>query len=407
MEIHVDDVPELRQEFERVPRPRSIPAELLTAPLEILEDKLHGVKLGWVRRQIRKLSDAAAVKNAAWRWLKPGDDMATQEHLVDLQRKVDLVHLDHRDFCARLIDACRELVGDRSPLARHVDARVAEIEYRLHVPMPRDNEAARGFERLQALLLSAQARGSAPLARKTCQLALSQVGALVKYAIVGQTRETCSFDANLMVPASGLDGVWGRGASHASRVWQDFGDEAEQYLVVVEEAPADPESYRGFWIPDVRPANTPLPGAPRALYYSAPQAVFVDHLPKLPVSDEALHGRWREYFRGSLAGFNGRLFVSLPVVDAGEGVAVVNINVRDQGSWSRALSPSWLSRAMRLAAPWTATAWHAFMVAWMFESANDTKVKRFTPRKVAAFVPAGQNGGESAKKLPPRGGSDE
>lgn len=152
-------------------------------------------------------------------------------------------------------------------------------------------------------------------------------------------------------------------------------------------------------IPDVRRSNRPLPGAPSALYFSTPQTVFIDDLPKLPVDDEALVGRWRDYLRGRTSGFSGNLFISLPVVQMGDAVAVVNVNVRDQTPWYRALSPSWLNRAARLAAPWTVTAWHAFMLAWMYEGANDAQRVLCQPRKVAAFVPMVDNSAGSAKRL--------
>lgn len=392
--IHVGDLSELSGEFEKIKKPRSISPELLTGPLEVLEDKaLHGIKLGPVRKLISAWTDSAAYRVAAWRWIKPGEAMARQDHLLDLQKKAGLQHHDHREFCARLIETCREVSEQSKRLARHIEARIAEAEYRLHVPMPGDENASNGFETLQAVLLSASTNGSADLAHKVSAAALQQVGAMVKHALVGPTRTTCSFDANLMVPVATIDGVDGRGAAAAQHIWQSAGQGVEQYLAIVEETPANPPTYRGFWIPDLRPANEPLLGAPRALYYRAPQAVFVDDLPDLPVTDEELKGRWRQHFKGNTPGFSGNLFISLPVVevDQSNAVAVVNVNVRDQAPWYRALSPSWLNRAARMAAPWTVTAWHAFNLAWMFERAKDPQRITYQLRKVAAFVPMGEN----------------
>jgi hypothetical protein len=401
--IHANDTDRLRTEFEQVKKPGAVPTELLTGSLEVVEDKaLHGVKLHWLHGLVRKFSDSASCRLAAWRWLQPEKRPATQEHLVDLQRKVGLAHWEHREFCARLMDACKELLEKHPRLARHLEARLAEIEYRLCVPMAGDDDAARGFERLQAALLTAHAQQSATFARTVARNALTQVGAIAKHAIVGATSSACSFDANLMVPCLTNVGLIGRGARHAERLWGDFGQGVtDQYLVVVEEAPMDPENHRGFWIPDVRSRNRPLPGAPSALYFAAPQVVFTDDLPPLPLDDDALLGRWRDYFGGGRGGFNGTLFVSFPVIDHdhANAAAVVNVNIRDQrGPWHRALGHSWLGRANRLVAPWTVTAWHAYMTAWMYDQV-DARTSFPTPRKLAAFVPMG-DAIDSVRKLP-------
>jgi hypothetical protein len=404
--IHVGDLDGLCAEFERIRKPRSVSAELLTAPLEVIEENaLRGMKLGFVRKLIRSWSDAAGCRLAAWRWLKPGAGMASQEHLLDLQRKTGLEHLDHREFCARLIDTCREMSDQCKRMTRHFEARIAEVEYRLHLPMPGDENASSGFERLQAVLISASAKQSPELAHMAAQFALQQVGALVKHALVRPTRTSCSFDANLMIPVQSLQGLEGRGVAAAERLWQSAGNAVDQYLAVVEETPANPPTYRGFWIPDIRHSGRPLPGAPQALYYRAPQPVFVDDLPPLPGGDEELNGRWRGYFKA----FSGDLFISLPVVelDQANAVAVVNVNVRDQSPWYRALSPSWLSRAARMAAPWTVTAWHAFNLAWMFERARDPPRMLCQPRKVAAFVPTAENDSDPVKSLPLQGTTSE
>ena len=92
--IHVSDVEELTKEFAKVKKPRSVPRDLINAPLDILEDAgVVGIKLNPIRKLLRKFSEASAYRVAAWRWLRPSEAPDRQETLVDLQCRAELNHI--------------------------------------------------------------------------------------------------------------------------------------------------------------------------------------------------------------------------------------------------------------------------------------------------------------------------
>lgn len=371
--INTHELEQLRAEFEKIPKPKEV-HELFGVALEAAMDteaiKKIGLKLGWAERWWKRKKLAKAIECAAWGWLRPEARRPTTKQLDEIRRRVGLVDDDRGIVGARIVDQCREWAQRHPRLARHIAAQIAEAEFTSHPPSPIGDELVRGFAQFQSHLIVAALTRDAETARSIAVDALQGAAVVVQNVLRDSSAGACTFDANLMLPMGSLAKVAATPASEAARaLWDGLIGTVHRYFVVV--AGTGPHQYDGFWVPDVRPLGTPFPGAPRAYFYGQPHAVHLDDLPPFPCADEALVGRWRAYLRGgSKGGFEGTMFISVPVfgegIAGGSGpkvVAIVNVNVRDGRAWPRAYSESWLDRAGKLASSWTTTAWHAYILA--------------------------------------------
>jgi hypothetical protein len=383
--INTYDVEALKAEFAKLPAPkRTAVLKFVDASLEsVPESVLGGFKLNPLRRWVKRFTDERELRAAAWKWLKPTETPAGPEKLVDLQKKAELAHLPHPEFCRRLLDACASYAEIAPPLVRHVQRRSAEIEFKLADGVVGEEFVSHLelFQRalLRATLLSNPANAVA-LANTVLTQVLAAAAAAIGAVLDERQGEGCVINANLMIPirgGTGVDDVMPNlgeladrpGAKSAAWLWNSMSGHVHQVFVVVAESKG--EEHLGFWVPDVRTGGKLIPGAPRAFYSGTGDAVFVDDLAQLPCDDE-IGARWRKYMSGSNPdNFSGRMFVSIPVMsrlvlESASPVAIVNVNVNstDDHVWRRAYSRAWLERATKLVSPWVATAWHAYGIAF-------------------------------------------
>jgi hypothetical protein len=366
----------LDREFRTIPSPRTKLVQLANAAVEVTPDSVGGrVKLGPFKRIWKSLFEESALDAAAWRWIKPRSRRAEIAHLQPMRNKLGLSYFSEVEFCDRLIDACLAMQERYPALERHIDGRIADLQFVIRGASSFGDEINREFEVYQRQLLTAafaRGAGSSDLVGQLGRNVLAATAAYVR-AILHDGTEPCPIHANLMVPANitgtveDVHGALGPfatpAAARATRLWRGLGGSVHRVLVVMAETHGS--SYRGFWVPDVRPRGVYLPGAPRALGTGAAQAVAVDDLPPFPGGNDEVASRWQRYLRGDDPGhFQGRMFVSIPVFlrhDEHNSIAsaIINVHVIGERPWRRAYSRHWLDLVTRRVSQWASTALHA------------------------------------------------
>lgn len=318
-----------------------------------------------------------ALKAGAWHWLNPKSRSEISQ-LTILRERLELTDMSPEDFIRALLAECREFASSRPKLSRHVERRLAELEFGLMGASILTDPTASDYGLYQEQLLNAAVERNR---QDASRLAVDALGAamVAASAVLDENRGSgAATNANLMIPLSvrsveelkariGPE-LWGLpGAQTAAELWDGLPGEWRQCLFVIAEKGRD--AYAGFWIPDVRKPGTALPGAPTAYAHQCAQAVFVDDLPPFHFGDAEFEARWRKYLTGvSSRSFTEKMFVSFPLIVKEEfhsqhAVAVVNMNIDTREIWRRAYSRAWLDRATGAIQHWLSTAWHAIQLA--------------------------------------------
>lgn len=365
----------LHRAFKALPAPNQKYLKIIDAAVGGAPDSIGVVPLGPLKRGWNSWFGMNAVQAACWLWIHP--DHLDKDHrwLPTLQKWVGLSKLSFNEFRRLVVHECHQLALHQRALSRHITARIAEAEFEegLH-----SGQAATKFAPYQEELMNLSAMTAGGILREATAHAVAQLGDLLGVAativadsLAPNRKTTADFDANLMVQLNpdrvppGLQETLPAGA--AASLWEKHGEGTDRLVVVAE---TRQQSYLGFWLPlGGFEGGEILPGAPRAFVTHTPQAIFVDDLPTLPVSDAALRARWIDYLTGGgRQGFRGRAFVSFPVVDwvakdQPMTAAILNVNFRSSDGWSRAYSRSWLAETSVNLTQWTSTLLNVLRIA--------------------------------------------
>lgn len=398
-EIITYDASALTSAFEQIPKPN----KLLTSAVEGGQDLISSINdldlgvpflekiLGkwWARWAERR-----RFRDASWLWLNPARDAVPSDPvgiLAALARKLRLSPTGEAndEVCRRLMMACEELADEHRPLARHIAARIADLQF---VACKNGHRVTLGepFMRLaEQLYIQGRALSEhhdstdvdkdkklVSSAAGLVRTILKNIGGLVTPTLSGDNNSpTINGNANIMVPIQlrsydqvsvtcKLKKYEGLSAfSRACNLWEGFARrQVRRIFVVVSDTTGvhdDPASsnYLGFWIPDIQDrGDRVIPGAPEAFKTALAQRLVRNDLPPaFPVGDDKMEREWREYMMGvGQAPFNESMCLSIPVVSDGTVVAIVNINAYSDRIWPRLLSPSWRTLIQEDVAAWNA-----------------------------------------------------
>ena len=375
--ISTYDTTALEREFKTIKEPKTkliqVVDRVITGAPEAIGDK---IKLGFIKRIVTPLFDEHKLRAAAWGWTRPTPFLGI-DRVDGLRARLGLAHLSKLEFCERVIEACQTLRDEHQDLSRHIDSRIVDLEFVARSVSTLEDPFANEFDQYQRQLLDAALDGDADASEDVSSLALAAAAAVVR-SVLDEKKATRSFHANLMVRAAHVTDLRNiandlrqfaalPGFQQAARLWAGIDESPHGVLVVVAET--EGSQYRGFWMPDLRINGLALPGAPRALGTSEPQALFVDDLPPFPLDPE-IGERWKKYLKGERAGqFEGCMFVSIPVFRRTDNLnliasAVINVNLIGVEPWLRAYSKHWLAFAATRANAWASTAVHAAGLAF-------------------------------------------
>jgi hypothetical protein len=347
-----------------------------------------------IGRGIKKITpsidlDKRALQHAAHLWVDP-DCTWTVDKIADFQESVGLKNMRRDEFGERVAYYSSLLKNADPRLARHIEARIAELEY----AYLGDRTSVSHYSELElyqrdvlanaacmaAALANPKLREEAvQRANTTLMKLLPAIAAVFRKVLDPKSEDDIHTNANYMqiqevpddtrVPeVPGHLGEWGttKAAARATDLWEDFNRRVKRVFVIT--CDSDGDRRVGFWVPDVIEGTKMLPGAPTAYHQKIPQTILVDDLPDMPGPDDT-KTKWERYLtdKGD-RGFRDDMFISIPILarkrhDAEPIVtALVNVNCGGGHYWPRAYSKEWLLLAAKLASPFLHLAWHSSVI---------------------------------------------
>jgi hypothetical protein len=348
-----------------------------------------------IARAVKKIApsvdlDKYALQRAAHLWIDP-ECTWTVGKLGDFQECVGLEDMPREQFGERVAYYSTLLKNAEPRLARHIEARIAELEYAYLA----DRTSVSYYSELELYqrdVLANAARMAAghanPTARAeaarrsngTLMKLLPAIAAIFRKVLDPKSEDDIHTSANYMhivevpdetrVPeVPNLLDDWGttEAADRANDLWEELDRRVKRVFVII--CDSDGDRRVGFWVPDVI-EDEMLPGAPTAYHQKVPHTILVDDPPELPGPDPTKN-KWRRYLTDkSDRGFRDDMFISIPIFarkrrDADPIVtAVVNVNCGGGHYWPRAYSKEWLQLAAKLASPFLHLAWHSFVIQY-------------------------------------------
>lgn len=373
---------ELQIEYEKITAPgRGLLAKLARGALKVVKPVIPQLDLDVVDRSLANIRRDRALQRAAYEWIDPRSswDLAT---LTNFQETLGLKKLTRERFSERVMHYCRVLKQKVPTLERHIDARIAELEF----AYLGDRTQAEYFGELELFQREAIANairvatGQSDALTKlsdAMQLLLPAIAGVFRYVLDPQHDvDNVNTNANYMtiarlkrkarvpdIPELLCEYGETPAARTAFELWKDLDRRAKQIFVIT--ADSDENSRIGFWVPDVVEDNRMIPGAPAAYHLRAPQPIFVDDPPELPIGPDITKRKWETYLTDkSEEGFRDAMFISIPILARARRdldlvvVGIVNVNCGADRSWPRAYSSAWLRFAAKQASPLLHLAWH-------------------------------------------------
>jgi hypothetical protein len=382
--VNTHDRGALQTAFAGLPTPK--PGMLIQSGrlgLKVVKPLLRGLELDAVDRMLGGLAKDRAFERAAHQWLDPASPW-TIATLGACQESVGLKKLSKRAFAEGVRHVCEQLKQRAPTLSRHIDKRVAELEFvdnAINYLIPELELYQRDV--LDAAMRAATQQAlSATDANQVLKDILPAIAAKCREVLDPEhgTSEQVFTNTNFMAIVELNQSVRVRdvpkklgmfgdqpAAHRAAKLWKDLDRKTERVFVVITDT--DNDRHRGFWLPDVIEDNRTIPGAATAMQARRPDAVFADDLPTLGVGGRATKDQWELYMTDKTEeGFRDEMFISLPIFGRAsrkgdpKKAGVVNVNCGPGSYWPRAYSAEWLRLAAAAAGPLLSLAWHAYAV---------------------------------------------
>ena len=419
--INTHNRDELKRAYERLKKPaRGAVIMGVRGVLRAIKPIVPSLDLDDVDRSLANVHRKRALQRAAHLWVDP-DCSWNVAKLKDFQESVGLKKLRLDEFCERVAYHCTLLKNAEPRLSRHIEARIAELEYAYlgestSVPYYSELELYQRDVTNNAIRMAARHPDAAARANRTLMKLLPAIAAVFRKVLDPQSTDDIHTNANYMhvvrVPnetripdVPSLLGAYGttEAAARANDLWEEFDRHVKRVFVIT--CDSDRDRRVGFWVPDVIEDEKMLPGAPTAYHLRVPHAILIDDVPELP-GPNPTKSKWKLYLtdKGD-RGFRDDMFISIPILarkrrDTDPIVtAVVNVNCGGGHYWPRAYSRDWLQLAAKLASPFLHLAWHSFVIQYAAAGGDpglfgtDPFVSGL-PKSGPPALPAPENGGD-------------